>query len=150
MQNSYHEHGVRFQYPSHWELTERQSPNEVTITVSSPETSFWSLVMFFDRPSPENLIESAIGAFREEYDEIDVYPAEAMLCARTNVARDVEFVCLDLINSAFVRAFQTSLFSALILYQGTDCELEESKEILESISASLHCDGDAAIFESSR
>lgn len=146
MQNVYHEHGVRFRYPSGWELTEQHVDNEVTITVSSPETSFWALVLHFEGPRPEDLIESALDAFREEYEELDIYSTEAMLCHRANVARDVEFVCFELINSAFLRAFRTGRFSALVLYQGTDHELEQTRETLESISASLRLEGDEDLF----
>jgi hypothetical protein len=137
----YAAHGIRFRYPAAWQLTEQEAGGEVSIAVSSPETSFWSLSLFFDRPQPEQVMESALDAFREEYDEIDIYPVSANLCRQKNLARDVEFVCLDLLNSAFLRAFRTARFTALVLYQGTDHELEdETQPLLEAISNSLQCD----------
>ena len=51
--------------------------------------------------------------------------------------RDVDFVCFELINSAFLRSFQTDRFTVLVLYQGFDGELAESRAVLEAISASL-------------
>lgn len=147
MNQLYRSNGVRFRYPDDWELNEEQSiENEVSITVSSSETSFWSLTLFLDGELPEVLVESAIEAFREEYEELDIYTAEADYCHRTNIARDVEFVCFELMNSAFLRAFRSGSFSVLILYQGNDQELEETKSILEEISASLECASDEAIF----
>lgn len=142
----YDANGVRFRYPAWWELDEQTESNEVSITVSSPGTAFWSLMLLLEAPPPEHVIESVVDAYREEYHEIDIYPVDAMLCHRSNVARDLEFVCLELINSAYLRAFRTGRFTALILYQGTDAELEASKHILEEISASLECEGDDDIF----
>ena len=53
------------------------------------------------------------------------------------MARDVDFVCFELINSAFIRSFQTERFTVLVLYQGFDAELETTRPLLEAISASL-------------
>ena len=138
--------GIRFRYPDSWDLSEQQSENELTITVASPTTAFWSLTLFEDGPRPEELIELAVEAFRDEYEELDVYSAKVELCHRASVARDLEFVCLELLNSAFLRSFRTGNFSVLILYQGTDQELAETREVLESISSSLECDEDERIF----
>jgi len=131
MDGIYAAHGVRFRYPDDWDLTEQQTESNVTITVSSQETSFWSLTLFFDRLQPEQVLETALDAFRNEYDDIDVYPAETMLGRVGNLARDVEFVCLELINGAFLRVFRTGRFTAVVLYQGTDHELKETREMLE-------------------
>ena len=142
LQEVYQGHGVGFRYPAAWELSEQRAGNEVTITVSSAETSFWSVVLCSDAPRPEDLIESALEAFRDEYEELDIYDAQASMCRRPTIACDLEFVCLELINSAFLRAFRAGSLSVLVLYQGTDYELEDTQQILEAISASLRCDGD--------
>ncbi len=142
----YRGYGVRFRYPPYWELSEEKSEHQVSFTVSSTETSFWSLTLFFERPRSSDLIESAVEVFRNEYDECDVYPTESVVCRKKSVARDAEFICLELVNSAYLRAFETSQFTALMLYQGTDAELQKTKETLEEISASLECDEDETIF----
>ena len=142
MQGIYESNGVRFRFPEHWELHEEHSNNQISITVSSPETSFWTLSLFFNSMQEHELMESALDAFREEYKELDIYPVAETLCHRESIARDLEFVCLELINSAFLRAFRTNHFTALILYQGTDHELEMTREQLEKISLSLQCEGD--------
>jgi hypothetical protein len=43
----------------------------------------------------------------------------------------------ELINSAFLRAVEIGSRTALILYQGTDHELESTRTVLEAISASF-------------
>jgi len=140
MEQLYSAHGVRFRFPAEWQLSEQRTTTGVHITVSSPETSFWSLTLLFDTPRPEDVIESALDAFREEYAELDIYSSEAALCHRRNVACDLEFICFELINSAFLRSFRTERFTVLVLFQGTDCELEHTREVLEAISESLQCD----------
>jgi hypothetical protein len=144
MSETYHSHGIRFDYPESWELSEQRDQGEATITVESPETSFWSLSLFFGGTTPEDVIDTAVSAIEEAYEEVDVYPSNARIGEHESIARDVEFVCFELINSAFLRAFQTDEFTALIYYQGTDHELADSRPILEAISASLRCDDPGA------
>jgi hypothetical protein len=133
----YEGHGVRFGYPAYWELTEQEDEEAISITVASPETSFWSISLFQDGPPPQRVLDSAVEAFREEYAEVDVYASAARTGQRPGVARDLDFVCFELINSAFLRAFQTERFTVLVLYQGFDGELEMTRPLLEAISASL-------------
>jgi len=142
MDEVYEGHGIRFRYPAYWELTEQEDQESTSITVASPETSFWSISLFCDRPPPQQVVDSAVEAFREEYEEVDIYPAEAGAGDRPGVGRDVDFVCFELINSAFLRAFQTERFTVLVLYQGFDGELAEARPLLEAISASLTVDGE--------
>lgn len=146
MQEIYSAHGVRFRYPPDWEVTEEKRGSDVSITVASPETSFWSVTLLPECPDPQRAVESAVQAFQEEYEDVDVYPVEGGLCHRPNIARDIEFVCYELINSAFLRAFRTDRFTALVLYQGTDHELKETRDLMEEISSSLQCDFDDGVF----
>jgi hypothetical protein len=140
MDEIYEGHGIRFRYPSDWQLREEEGDESTCITVDSPDTSSWSISLFYDSPAPQQVVDSAVQAFREEYDEVDVYPSDEQLGERGGAARDVDFVCFELINSAFLRSFQTVRFTLLMLYQGFDGELETTRPILESISASLQLD----------
>lgn len=142
MDETYEGHGIRFLYPAYWELLEQEDGESTSITVASPDTSFWSISLFRDSPSPQQVVASAIEAFREEYEEVDVYPSDERMGDWPGVANDVDFVCFELINSAFLRAFQTDRFTVLVLYQGFDGELVETRPLLEAISASLRLDGE--------
>lgn len=138
----YQSHGVRFRYPPDWELSEQQEGEQISITISSPLTAFWSLTLFPDRPDPGDIVAAALEAFYEEYDELDDYPSKSRLCKRPTVARDVDFVCLELLNSAGIRAFRASGFTVLVLFQFTEGERDESVPILERITRSLSCTGE--------
>lgn len=130
-------HGIRFEYPDDWILHEQSSPEEVTLTVQSPDTSFWSLTLIFDRPDPRRVIDSVLDTFREEYSEIDVYPSDVRLNDLPTEACELDFVCHDLIGSAFLRAVATPDFTLLVLYQGADLELDDVQPLLEKVSRSL-------------
>jgi hypothetical protein len=137
MEEIYEGHGIRFRYPAYWELTEQEDDEATSITVASPDTSFWSISLFREGPTPHQVLDSAVEAFQEEYAEADVYPSTARIGDRAGVARDVDFVCFELINSAFIRSFQTAHYTVLVLYPGFDAELETTRPLLEAISASL-------------
>jgi hypothetical protein len=140
MDGEFANHGVRFKHPPDWEVTEQAKPGEMSITVSSPRTAFWTLTMFYDRPEPQEIIDTVLAAFHEEYDEMDDYPARARLCNHKTIARDIEFVCLELLNSAWARCFSTEDYTVLVLYQTNDLDLEETLPVMEAITKSLTCE----------
>ena len=140
MTQVYQNHGVRFVYPDDWTIAEEAGDGAVSLTVSSPETSFWSMWLLSDRPDPPTMLASAIDVFEDEYDNVDLYRTEGEICEYPALNCDVEFVSMELINSAFVRAFRTGRFSVLILFQGTDHELKQTRAELDAITDSLVCD----------
>ena len=144
MTETFAAHGVRFQYPPEWEVSEQQNGDELSITVSSPQTSFWTLTLFHDCPDPETIMEAVLAAFREEYAELDIYESHVRVCDLPTVAFDIEFVCLELLNSAWARVFSMDECTALILYQAYDEELAETGELLELITRSLEFDAELA------
>ncbi len=137
----YQQHGIRFEYPPEWILAEDVEGDAISIQVSSPETSFWSITLLPARPAPDLLLESAIEAFAD-YDDFDAYRSEGEICEYPALFCDIEFVSFELINSGFLRAFRTGRYSILILYQGNDLELEYTLAEFESMTASLVCDLD--------
>lgn len=137
----YAEHGVTFSYPNDWELTEQREGDEITITLNSPQTAFWTLTLFLDRPDPKRVMKAALDAFRQEYPELDVYSIKARLCGQPSLARNLEFVCLELLNSAWLRTVQTPDFTILVLYQAHDAELKINGPTLKQITKSVEIEG---------
>jgi len=137
MTETYAGHGLQFRYPAEWELDEQHGDDQVALTLSSPQTAFWTLVLHFDQPDPRVVLETVLKAFRDEYPELDIYPSEERLQDQPTLARDIDFVCHDLLNSAWVRVFETDEFTAVVLYQSHDRELDEYGPILEGITKSL-------------
>jgi hypothetical protein len=138
--HEYTDHGVQFRFPSDWTLSEESNYEETTITIQSDGTSFWTLMLFKSRPDPEEVLETVVSAFVQDYEDVDVTSAIDNLAGLPSLGRDLDFVCYDLVNSAVVRAFQTSDQTIMVLYQGTDHELESTRDQLHAITASLKCD----------
>jgi hypothetical protein len=136
-QKTYRGNGVQFRYPADWEVSEQREEEQLSITVASAQTTFWTLTLFPGRPDPADIVEAVLDAFREEYDQLDDYPATAHVCRRPTVARDIDFVCLELINTARVRAFRTAEMTVMLLYQGTDAEFERTGAVCEQMTKSL-------------
>jgi len=138
----FEKHGVQFVYPEVWELEEEElaEDNVVILTVSGDGTCFWSLHILYDTPPPPQVVDTCIEAFREEYDDADATPVEQHFAGMPAYARDVEFSCYELMNTASLQSVRTSDFTLLGLWQGADHELEEYRTILEVMTNSVQVD----------
>ena len=121
-------------------LNDESSADQDSITVQSPGTSFWTAMLFEGRPDPERVLSTAQSAFEEEYEELDVYESTVTVMGIPAFAREVEFVCLDLITTAFLVSFQTLDRTVLLMFQGEDRELKSTRPILEAMTRSFSCD----------
>lgn len=138
--SEYSKHGIRFKYPSDWTLTEQTNDQEITISTQSDGTSFWTLMLFHSRPDLDEVLDTVVAAFEQDYEDVDVMSVVDSLCGLPSLGRELDFVCYDLVNSASVRAFQTADLTVMVLYQGTDHELETTRDQLVAMTSSLACD----------
>lgn len=136
----YHERGLSFRYPRGWELSEEAHGSQRTITLQTAGASFWSLTLFDDRLEPDQILDSILQAFQEDYEDVDVYPVQTKVLNQPAAAADLDFVYLDLVNSVSIRAFQTDDRSAVVLFQGTDAELDILRDQFDAVTASLAFD----------
>ncbi len=150
MEHRFSGNGISFRYPSGWQIEEQPGRTESSVTVS-PEgdsTAFWTVILLSRRPEVEETLETVLSSFEEEYEELDQYPVEEEIAHHPSLGRDLEFVCLELTNSAAVRVFRTGMFTAVILYQATDQEFETFSDEFTAITGSLRCDFDqGTLFE---
>jgi len=139
---------IRFEYPSDWEVDVASTDEGSVVTAASGETAFWSLALFPKRPGVERVMNSALEAFRDDYDELDIYD-EGSDEARRSKECSLEFVCHELIAGAHLHAFASPAGTALVLYQFADVEREHVSGVLEAISESLEFvdDSERPIFE---
>jgi hypothetical protein len=139
----YHRHGLAFDYPQGWELSEETSGTQRTVTLQTAGASFWTVTIFEDRPDPEQVVASIVQAFRDEYENVDVYPVAASTDPQAVAAADLDFIYLDTVTSVAIRAFQTEDVSTVVMYQGTDQELEQLRPKFDAVIASLKFESDA-------
>jgi hypothetical protein len=136
----YSQDGITLWHPEDWTLTREARPGERVVSITSPSTCFWSLMVFLDRPDANDVLTTAIESFESEYDQLDVYPVKAKVCGQVALARDVEFFCYDLTNTAQIRVIQTDRLTVLVLCQSSDEEWDEFEPLLKQITASLDLD----------
>jgi hypothetical protein len=140
--------GFHFRYPGDWTIEEERGDHELTVTVRPHEdeegTAFWSLTILLERPQVQPALRAVLRAFEESYEELDAYPAEEQIAGRKAVGRDLEFVCLELLNTARLRVFRTRDFTAVVLWQATDEELANYQSGFRTVTGSLQCGWQAA------
>ena len=136
MSQTYSSELVEFRYPDDWELQEETHEECQTITVSGTETAYWSITFAFDCLSPDEMMDVVIKTFLEEFGEIDVYE-EVYEEESGAISRELQFVALELIVGVILKIYPLPDYTAMILYQGTDDELDEGEFVFDSISRSL-------------
>jgi hypothetical protein len=140
MSSTYRAAGLSFCYPSEWHAQEQREEDRLSVTVTGDGTAFCTVTMLYDRPDPRRVLDAAVQAFRDEYAELDVYSADSRMASRHAVGCDVDFFCLELCNTALLRAFRTGRFTVLVLFQSSDAELPGARPVFNELCRSLNCD----------
>jgi hypothetical protein len=130
--------GIRFQYPENWTLeSDATATDRQTISVYSPEGAFW-MVMCHPRDSdPLELARTALAAMQNEYKELDSEPVREEIGDVELVGFDLNFYCLDLTNTAWIRAGYTKSTTYLLICQAEDREFEQVSAVFQAMTASL-------------
>ncbi len=129
--------GVRFVYPDEWSLTEDDHGRDVTLHLQTEGTAFWSLSLLASRPTADEAVEAVVAAFREVYPDLDIYKGPELMVDGPAAGCELDFVCLDLVNSAVVRAEMTSEFTAVVVYQAENREFDTLRPEFEQVTGSL-------------
>lgn len=139
---TYMGHGVRFHHPPEWVLTEEDHGATVNIHLQTPGMAFWMLTLLPPTADVADVVEASVAAFEEEYEQVDRYDRSLEFDDVRTAGCDLDFVCLDLVNSACIRAVALSDRTALVLFQGEDRELESLRPQFEAVTESLCTDSD--------
>jgi hypothetical protein len=141
MQSQYQTDGLKFAYPADWQVTEERQPDGLSIMVSGEGTAFCSCMLMPERPPVAKVLKTALDAFRESYDESDSEAVECRIAGRAARGFDVDFYCLELLNSAWLRAFRTGRYTVFLMFQSGFDE-PEARAIFDSICASMDCNAE--------
>lgn len=141
MSGVYAKSGIQFQYPENWTLEEAEDDEASTqLTVSSPNTAFWSLSVYPGLRDVRLLLEEVLQAMQAEYPELEYEQADQWIEKHPLVGYDINFYYLDLTNTAFVRVFQYHDATYLLLSQTEDHELEIAEPVFQAMMLSLLSD----------
>jgi hypothetical protein len=138
--NSHLAHGMKFDYPAGWLVTEEHSGEDITLTAADEGVALWSVTVMPGRPDPKKVLKMALRAFEDEYNEVDVSEISDVFSGHEADGIDIDFECLELVNVASLRSFITNDSTFLIMYQTTSHELGELEPIFEAMNRSFRCD----------
>ncbi|HEV3416920.1 MAG TPA: hypothetical protein VG056_08915 [Pirellulales bacterium] len=128
--------GVHFQYPENWTLEAANEADVEEVTVYGPGGTFWSLTIH-ERGDPEELMDVVVDAMRAEYDELDAEAINDSIAAQALAGYDLNFYCLDLTNTAQIRAFSRGAKTYLLIWQAEDRDFDLVLPVFRAITTSL-------------
>jgi hypothetical protein len=134
----YEDHGVHFEYPSSWSLEVTDEGPVTTVDLQHPGGIAFVLVRTDEeRPDPADLADQALEAMREEYPELDAFPAMETFNEHHVMGHDVEFFSLDIANAAIIRSFRTARRTVLVFGQWSDLGEDDLGEVVRDVFRSL-------------
>src|SRR5262245_41238096 len=140
MPQEFREGSLSFCYPDNWVMEREATDHGWTVTLQSPDTAFMTVTVEDDHPDVEHVAESALGALREVYPELEADAAKEFMAGQLAVGHDIQFFSLDLTNTCWTRSFSTPEGTVLVLCQVSDFEFPQHGAILQAICQSLNVD----------
>ncbi len=135
---TYEDHGVRFEYPSNWNVEVTEDGPETTIDVQHPEGLAFALLRTDEaRPDPSALADEALAAMREEYSDLEAVPVIETLREHVATGYDVDFFSLDIANGARIRCFRSPRRTVLVFGQWSDLGEEDLSGLVRGVFRSL-------------
>ena len=135
---TYDNHGLRFEYPSSWELEVSDNGPVMTVAVQDPGGLGFALITTDEsRPDPADVADAALEAMREEYPDLDAAPAMETIDDYHATGHDVEFFALDMTNAASIRCYRTPRRTVLAFGQWSDLGEAELPELIRGVFTSL-------------
>ncbi|MCC7083833.1 MAG: hypothetical protein IT427_02370 [Pirellulales bacterium] len=129
---------IRFQFPENWALdAEEASFGKQSATVCSPDGAFWTAILHNRDADAAELAEAAMLAMKDEYDDLDIEAMSEELAGVELVGYDLNFYCLDLTSTAWIRAGRNSRSMCLIICQAEDRDFSKVSPVFRAMTASL-------------
>ncbi len=116
--NEYDDLGVRFVYPRNWFInTETLDKGTYTITVDSPEGSFWSLAIFPKSVDLDQAAKEIVKSMKAEYDELEETEVKQYVADTILTGYEIDFFYLDLSSTAVALKFEDERRGYVIYWQ---------------------------------
>ena len=127
--------GLAFDFPDDWSI--EVDDDESGVTSTSPGGGFWSVSAYSDAGSPEELATAVADQMRQEFRDLDVEPADDEIAGRHLAGYDFNFYCLDLTNTATVRALDSEGRAYVLFCQADDREWDRIAPIFAAMTTSF-------------
>ncbi len=130
--------GLRFQYPENWTLDDVvHDSHSDSVTVYSPSGAFWSAARYPPSAEPYVLARAVVDAMRQEYDSLEAHQTRDTIAGHELVGYDLFFYCLDMTNTAQVRAASIRGSTCVVFQQAEDHDFEGLGPVFRAMSTSL-------------
>ena len=130
--------GLRFLYPENWTVSDEQlSSTPQSLTVESPGSGFWVLMVYDREFDPEQLVEQVVESMREEYEGLETALAANQFGEVQVGGCDMMFYCLDFVVHSRVLALRALGRTLLTMWQAEDREFESLEPVFLAITKSL-------------
>ncbi|MCH2114160.1 MAG: hypothetical protein MK171_04530 [Pirellulales bacterium] len=163
MPGVFEDYGLRFQYPDNWSVEHAAAPRDahdllqvehrlakhtsepnqdscgqtMQVSVASPDTGFWQLSQYPAGVELEPLFDEALAALRREYESMEVEPCSDALEGFHLSGYNVQFFCMDLTSTCWLRGLAASEATYLLLCQAEDREFEGVGPVFRAMLASV-------------
>ncbi len=108
-------------YPDNWRLTEDRLDEGVAgFTIESPDAAFFSLIRYPWNCAPREVLEKAVPAMKDEYDQFESRSFDPNLGIADSRAVEANFYCLDFLVSSKLIAFTVRPYTYLVQMQAED------------------------------
>jgi hypothetical protein len=136
------EDGLSFSYPDDWKMEREPCAEGWTVSLQSPGTAFAVIRLERDMPDIEEVALTALEALKEDYPSLEAATSIDMLAGEMAKGHDVQFFCLDLLNTCWTRSFYGTAGTVLVMCQVSDIEQDAYEPALRGICASLRSEAD--------
>ena len=134
----YEQFGVRFLYPENWSLLDEETDEwPRTVTLQSPETGFWTVLVYPPDHDARQAVLAVIDPIREVYPDLEVLPAKEIIADTEAKGVDIAFFYLDLLVEARIRCVKTPSGVILWHYQAESREFDTVEPVFQAITTSL-------------
>ncbi|MDR1492283.1 MAG: hypothetical protein LBT05_06145 [Planctomycetaceae bacterium] len=138
MPSEYRANDISFAYPENWFLEENEMNNgNVTIHLTSPGGAFWMVTISDAKTTPEKLSQNALDAILSEYDRVEHTSVERIIGKYKLVGHEMNFIYLDLINTALILCFAAKGKTFAVYWQSDDNQLDTYADVFEAITFTL-------------
>lgn len=128
----------QFLYPENWAVEEEERDDgSVSVTVSSPGGAFWSVSRYEPATDLPQLAQTALYALEEQFPDRDVDAVQEVVNGHAFHGYDLNFICLDLTNTALIRTFKSAKGAFLVLCQAEDREFADLEMVFRGMILSL-------------
>jgi hypothetical protein len=140
---TYDDRGIRFKYPSRWQMEVTDNGPVTTVAVQDPGGLGFALITTDEScPDPADVADAALDAMREEYPDLDATPAMETINDHCATGHDVEFFAMDMTNAASIRCFRSPRRTVLAFGQWSDLGEADLPDLIRDVFHSLEETGE--------